>query len=415
MSQSLRFGSGTAMILLLLACQSRSTGGTHVASASDHLPARSDVGADVDFGAARNETGDPELAAAASDGATIYDADGEELDEGDGENDPSDAAHGQGEASLEHGRAHRASVSGTSTSHPLDAFTEADLKRKLEEAPRSLGSVSLGRPNGGALFNAVPMPEDSAWTLVDPRHAFGTEETVGALSFALRAVFQRFPGTAPVPIGHLSAKDGGYLRPHRSHQSGRDVDLGFYFREGAKSWYARATPETLDLERTVFLLRILLDETDIEMVLIDQSLHEPLRNYAETHGVDQAQVNALFRPHGGLPPIVRHAPGHATHLHLRFRNPVAQRSGARLASLLASKRLVAVPPKMLVHVARSGDTLAKLAARFHTTMHAIRVQNQMSSTALVAGRTYRIPVTGHDRDASTKSTASASVRGTAKK
>jgi penicillin-insensitive murein endopeptidase len=410
-SRTFRLGTGAIAILLLLACQARSTGGANVESPADH------GGGALDFGsrAAPTVDEDASLALEAPEGdpaaASVYGPDNVELDEGDPES--GDTAHDPVASSYD-GRFHGTRGSAPSP-HPLAALSEAELKRKLEEDPRALGSASLGRPNAGALFNGVPMPEDTAWTLVDPRHAFGTQETVDSLSLALRAVYERFPGTAPVPIGHLSARDGGHLRPHRSHQSGRDVDLGFYFRDGAKSWYARATPDTLDLERTVFFLCTLLERTEIEMVLVDQSLHEPLRTYAESHGVDETQIDALFRPHGGVPPIVRHAPGHATHLHLRFRSPVAQHSGVRLASLLTAKRLVTVPPKTVVHVARSGDTLAKLAERYHTTMRAIRVRNQMPGTALVAGRTYQIPVTLTARETSTKSTASARTKGPSKK
>jgi len=28
----------------------------------------------------------------------------------------------------------------------------------------------------------------------------------------------------------MGTKDGGYLRPHRSHQSGRDADIGLFYR-----------------------------------------------------------------------------------------------------------------------------------------------------------------------------------------
>jgi penicillin-insensitive murein endopeptidase len=153
------------------------------------------------------------------------------------------------------------------------------------------------------------------------------------------------------------------------------------------------------------------------MVLVDQSLHEPLRTYAEQHGVDENCVTALFRRSQGRLPIVRHAPGHATHLHLRFRNPTAQRSGVRLATLLAHKKLVPVPPKTVVHVARSGDTLAKLATRYRTTMRAIRVHNRMPNTALVAGRAYQIPVTSASREhhVAPRTTASVNAGNTSKK
>jgi penicillin-insensitive murein endopeptidase len=236
------------------------------------------------------------------------------------------------------------------------------------------------------------MPENDAWTLVSPNQAFGTQETVDALRLALRAVYDTFPHTPVISIGHLSAKQGGHLRPHRSHQSGRDVDISFYYDGTPNRWYAKASPSNLDLARTMFLIRTLVEKTNIEMILIDQSLHAPLKRYALDQGWDAEWVEGLFSSREGRAPVVRHAPGHATHLHLRFRNPVAERSGRRLALLLGRHQLVTVPPKTVTHVARAGDTLAKLATRYGTTMRAIRVKNAMPSVQLVAGRPYQIPI-----------------------
>ena len=286
--------------------------------------------------------------------------------------------------------------------HPYDGMAQTELERLLKEKPESLGSVSLGRPNAGGLFNAVRMPDDPAWKLVDPSHAYGTEETVLSLGLALHAVFEHFPSTEAVSIGHISARSGGHLNPHRSHQSGRDVDVGFYYKGIPNQWYARATPDNLDLERTTFLVRSLVDKTDIEMILIDHSLQAPLEQTLLEQGYNADWTERVFHGGHGRPPIVRHAPGHATHLHLRFRNPIAQQSGQRLASLLVQHHLAVVPPKTLTHVARAGDTLAKLAARYGTTMHEIRIRNGMRDTSLVAGHIYTIPTSATSSGSNSK-------------
>ncbi|MCA9623482.1 MAG: penicillin-insensitive murein endopeptidase, partial [Myxococcales bacterium] len=87
-------------------------------------------------------------------------------------------------------------------------------------------SVSLGRPNAGALEVGVEMPEDPRWEIVVPQHAWGTQETVDGIAAAVAAVNREHPGAHPLHIGDLSREFGGPLYPHRSHQSGRDVDLG---------------------------------------------------------------------------------------------------------------------------------------------------------------------------------------------
>jgi len=278
--------------------------------------------------------------------------------------------------------------------HPLDGLTDQELARRLDQDPASLGSISIGSAHSGALLNGVQMPEGPYWTLVDPAHAWGTQETVDYLCHALTAVAEKFPGTAPVAIGHISAKRGGPLRPHVSHQSGRDVDVGLYYLGPPNHWYARATPKNIDAPRTWFLIRTLVTDTDIEMILLDGSLQRPIEQYAIDIGEPEAWVRGLFRGTGKLPPVVRHAPGHATHLHLRFYNPIAQESARRLLPLLVAHHLIRPPVYTITHVAKRGDTLGRLARKFGTTVAAIRRANGLRGTVIIAGRSYRIPQHG---------------------
>ncbi len=119
-----------------------------------------------------------------------------------------------------------------------------------------------------------------------------------------------FPHTPALSIGHLSSKEGGWLRPHRSHQNGRDVDLGFYYNDGAR-WYSKATPENLDVPRTWALLSALERAAGLEYAFVDQSLHQVLRQYAESIGESQEFLEHMFD--GPLPvrgPTIRHERGH---------------------------------------------------------------------------------------------------------
>lgn len=391
---------GLLAILLLVACQSRSTVGARSADGQRSTTGRS--GTPSTPSAPSSTDGDPAVLAGSATAAVQADYDEETDALGDEPDDDEPALP--------------SAVAGSRTvPHPLDELSAVELEQALKAAPESLGSVSLGRPNAGSLFNGVRMPENEAWKLVSPNQAYGTEETVRALVHALRRVYERSPATPVVSIGHLSAKEGGFLRPHRSHQAGRDVDISFYYRDAPNRWYARATPNNLDLERTLYLIQVLVNETDIEMILIDQSLHAPLKQYALEQGLEAAWVEGLFRNTQGRPPIVRHAPGHATHLHLRFKNPVARKSGERLASLLSKHQLVRVPPKTVTHVARAGDTLAKLAARYGTTMRAIRLQNGLRNTQLVAGHRYEIPVAHPPASPSRKNSSASKAATTSRK
>ena len=106
---------------------------------------------------------------------------------------------------------------------------------------------------------------------------------------------ERFPGSPPIAIGHLSAKFGGYLSPHLSHQSGRDADVGYYHMPATPRAFVRATAQNLDLPRTWALIRAALDETDIDMIFVDSSIQRLLADYASSNGVDPAYLDEVFQ------------------------------------------------------------------------------------------------------------------------
>jgi len=93
-------------------------------------------------------------------------------------------------------------------------------------------SVSLGTHADGALRSPVALPLDGDGYTVPgrwrPRNSnYGTEELVGALVRAARAVDRQVPGGLAA-IGDLSRRAGGASVEHKSHQSGRDVDVFYY-------------------------------------------------------------------------------------------------------------------------------------------------------------------------------------------
>ncbi len=212
---------------------------------------------------------------------------------------------------------------------PDDLFSQF-----LRQEPSFLGSISIGRPNQGFLFNAVHMGEGEHWELVDPDRAWGTQETIAALQSAILEVKRLYPDTPKLQVGHISKQQGGWLRPHRSHQSGRDVDLGLYYTDGG-AWYQPATPETFDVERSWALLSALARSGQVEYVFLDQSLHAVLRAQAERIEEDAEFVRQYFE--GNLPqqgPVLRHTRGHRTHLHIRFVSEVAVENAQRARRLL---------------------------------------------------------------------------------
>ena len=285
-------------------------------------------------------------------------------------------------------------IEGQSVPHPLADWTPEQIEEALLESPEVLGPMSIGSPNAGRLFNAVRMPEDPRWSLVGEPNVWGTQETIDSVIRCIDRVNTLFPDTLPLYVGHISSEHGGPLAPHVSHQAGRDVDLGYYYRSSER-WFRRANAQNLDRARTWALVRALITETDVELILIDISLQRLLREYATSVGEDPEWLDDVFGGAGATRrPLIRHARGHATHLHARFYSPLA-RETARLAFPALLKHGLIEPPKRYVmHRAQRGDTLGKLARRYGTTVREIQRANGLRSTVIIAKRSYRIPQQG---------------------
>lgn len=279
----------------------------------------------------------------------------------------------------------------------------APLAREVSPAPElspeqieerllagTLGCLSVGKPNSGALVNGVQLTPSDYFDLVDPNSAWGTDETLSYLEAAARKVHESFPGSPRLWVGDISRKQGGHLRPHRSHQSGRDVDISYFYKEPAR-WYRRATPTNLDLPRTWAFVRALVTETDVEMIFIDRTLSSAIRRFAEHLGEDREWLRRVFGTVSGEQPLVRHARGHATHMHVRFRNPRAERLARQAYPALVKHEFIDKVEVYRYHRVKRGETLGKLAKRYGTTVRAIQRANGLRSNVIQAKQSYKIP------------------------
>ncbi|MEO7033182.1 MAG: penicillin-insensitive murein endopeptidase [Polyangiaceae bacterium] len=277
--------------------------------------------------------------------------------------------------------------------HPLDGWSDERIERAVSTDLASLGPMSVGTPNAGVLVNGVQAVPSPLYTLVSPGDAWGTQETIDYLNSAVQAVHDEFPDTPPLALGDIGARHGGPLKPHISHQAGRDLDISFYYRDGTK-WYARGTRENLDFPRLWAFVRAIIARTDIDLILLDHGLQELLKAYALSIGEDPTWLDQVFQGKGATRAIIRHAPGHATHLHLRFFNPIAQETARRCYPFLARHRLVKAPEQYLLHKAKKNETLAMIAKKYGASVRAIREANGLHSNLIREQAVYRIPVSG---------------------
>lgn len=275
----------------------------------------------------------------------------------------------------------------------LLSLSDEELRRRIETDPAALGSLSIGTPGGGVLLNAVALEPGPLWTIAPGAATWGTSETMAAIQVAVETVHELFPDTPPIFIGDISDEDGGRLKRHETHQAGRDVDFGFYYKPGKGTWYTPATAANLDLARNWALVRALIVRTDVETILLDTRIQRLLYKHALSLGEDKAWLDRVFQfVKGSRDAIVRHVARHRTHYHVRFYNPVAQELGRRAHPMLVEMQVMKPPVYSVPHLVRAGQTLGQLAARYGTTVRAIMQANSLRTTQIRAGHTYRIPV-----------------------
>lgn len=115
---------------------------------------------------------------------------------------------------------------------PRDGTCEA--AQPLRQAARRRRSRSVGLPWRGRLEHGVRLRESSRVRFVteytERRSHFGTWQLVQLIERAAERVERRLPGVR-LSVGEISARRGGHIDGHRSHQSGRDVDIGFYMTD----------------------------------------------------------------------------------------------------------------------------------------------------------------------------------------
>jgi len=270
--------------------------------------------------------------------------------------------------------------------HYTADLSDAELQRRWQEDLTSLGSISVGFADQGRMINAVHMPADPSYVCQRPDLAWGTKETVDALTTAFHEVREKFPGSTPGRISQIGAKDGGYLRAHRSHQSGRDADIGFFYKSDVVPRPGVRRDRLMDLPRNWALLRALITLTDVQMILVDRSIQKVLRDYALAAGEDPEWVGRIFRHDRSA--IIQHARHHRDHFHVRFYAPRSQELGRRIQPLLALRP----EQNLAVHKVRHGQTLGQIARSYDTTVKAIQKANHMRGTMLHLQQRLLIPL-----------------------
>ncbi len=228
-------------------------------------------------------------------------------------------------------------------------------------------SKSIGSPNEGHLMGGVRI-EGSKVLRVVGANRWGLPELVGLVERASKKVAEDHPGSI-LTVGDLSKKGGGDVGGHHSHESGRDVDLGFYLADGKGKQVLPPRFAAIDEEgRARGMNKVRFDEarnwalvealvTDprgrVLQVFVANHLRMRLLAFAEKAGVsarvrDRA-AELMLQPHHALP--------HDNHFHVRVACPKNEKDCVDYATKERK------PVRRVARVTSKGRAIVKQAAQ----------------------------------------------------
>jgi LysM repeat protein/murein endopeptidase len=248
---------------------------------------------------------------------------------------------------------------------------------------------SQGQPYHGRLIDGVPFPNQfPGYQLRDESRTYTTPEVVGALLDGIEAVRTEFPDTCDVFLGDFSPASGGGSTHHRSHQNGRDVDVGMYAKDNRPlGGFTLMTEQNLDAPKTWCLLENIIRSQRVQYVFLDRSVQRVLYNYAVTKGYDQAYLDRVFGNVRGS--LIQHVRGHQDHMHFRFFTPWSTLA-AHIGDGEDQKRMVIemaqqayLPKKVNYYVNGSEKGLDALAQSFGVTKRDLCAWNHIGSNSVI--------------------------------
>jgi penicillin-insensitive murein DD-endopeptidase len=215
--------------------------------------------------------------------------------------------------------------------------SNADLPEKYRKSPYAMMSLSVGSPSDGWQIRSKKLKASPhLWIQAKSvPYSYGHPALVLMLNRTAKQIARQNPSWVLL-VGDLSREFGGPLTGHRSHQSGRDADVGFFVtdRDGKpinsrhllafdKQGRARdGSGLRFDDYRNWLLVQLWLKDSraNLEYVFIASHLRHRLLEFAQARPAFRQYVAAasqfLRQPSIGLP--------HDDHFHVRIACPEIQ-------------------------------------------------------------------------------------------
>ncbi|MEM9458862.1 MAG: penicillin-insensitive murein endopeptidase [Myxococcota bacterium] len=183
------------------------------------------------------------------------------------------------------------------------------------------GAVGVGRPESGRLINGVQIPAGEGWRRKVMAASYGTTYAVTNLVAALQQFRETSGAERPLLLGAMSRRHGGPLPGHRSHQTGREIDIRLPLTAEHPAWFP-IKPWRVDYEVLWALVMALSDTGGVSVIFLDYELQKSLHEAALKLEVEEAVRRRIIQwpqGRGADKGLVRHADGHERHMQVRFR------------------------------------------------------------------------------------------------
>jgi murein endopeptidase len=203
---------------------------------------------------------------------------------------------------------------------PAGKGDDAGARRLAGKVRRN--ALSIGTPTKGRLVNGVSFPEaPDLYQLRKPAQAYGSSHTIKTAIMAISEFRRRSKYTRELVIGAVSLPRGGRFRPHRSHQSGRDIDIRLPVRASVDHHKPPRANE-VDWRAAYRLIKAFADTGEVQYIFLEHRLQKVLYRAAQASGASKKELAALIqwpRPAKTNNGVVRHAKGHTSHIHIRLK------------------------------------------------------------------------------------------------
>lgn len=212
----------------------------------------------------------------------------------------------------------------------------AKVAKVVTKKEPSVPASSVGSPNEGKLVGGVKLDTSDGTVRVVPAYQrgdtrWGLPALIHMIERSAKKVAKKNPGSV-LGVGDISRKGGGDIFLHRSHESGRDVDIAFYvldhkgknllpdtFVQFQGSIESNSMPGArFDVARNWQLVQAMLEDpvARVSHIFVADPLRRMLLAHARTR-VSPALYNraavVMMQPSNALP--------HDNHFHVRISCP----------------------------------------------------------------------------------------------